>query len=53
MYFTTETMETSSPLTPLGIKGAGELPTVAAPVAVANAVMDAVTGRGIRHLDTP
>ena len=30
-----ETFETPSPLNPLGVKGIGELPTVAAPVAVA------------------
>ena len=49
----TDTFETPSPLNPLGIKGVGELPTVAAPVAVANAVMDALSARGIRHIDTP
>jgi len=49
----TDTIETPSPLNPLGIKGVGELPTVAAPVAVANAVMDALSGKGVRHIDTP
>ena len=34
-------------------KGIGELPTVAAPVAVANAIMDTLCGVGVRHLDTP
>ena len=48
-----ETMETPSPLNPLGVKGIGELPTVAAPVAVANAVMDALSEAGVRHIDTP
>jgi aerobic carbon-monoxide dehydrogenase large subunit len=48
-----ETMETPSPTNPLGVKGIGELPTVAAPVAVANAIMDALCGVGVRHLDTP
>ena len=48
-----DTIETPSPLNPLGVKGIGELPTVAAPVAVANAVMDALAGAGIRHIDTP
>ena len=48
-----ETVETPSPLNPLGAKGIGELPTVAAPVAVANAVMDALSGVGVRHIDTP
>ena len=49
----TETVETPSPMNPLGIKGVGELPTVAAPVAVANAVMDALAPFGVRHIDTP
>jgi len=44
--------QTPSPTNPLGVKGIGELPTVAAPVAVANAVMDALTPYGIRHLDS-
>jgi aerobic carbon-monoxide dehydrogenase large subunit len=45
--------QTPSPTNPLGVKGIGELPTVAAPVAVANAVMDALAPHGIRHLDLP
>jgi carbon-monoxide dehydrogenase large subunit len=48
-----ETMETPSPTNPLGVKGIGELPTVAAPVAVANAIMDALSSVGVRHIDTP
>ncbi len=50
---TLDTTETPSPLTPLGVKGIGELPTLAAPVAVANAVMDALAPLGVRHIDTP
>jgi aerobic carbon-monoxide dehydrogenase large subunit len=50
---TLDTLETLSPLTPLGVKGIGELPALAAPAAVANAVMDALSYRGIRHIDTP
>jgi carbon-monoxide dehydrogenase large subunit len=49
----TDTVETPSPMNPLGIKGVGELPTVAAPAAVANAVLDALAGYGVRHIDTP
>ena len=45
--------ETASPVNPLGVKGIGELPTVAAPVAVANAVMDALSAAGVRNIDTP
>ena len=48
-----DTVETLSDLTPWGLKGIGELPTLAAPVAIANAVMDALSGLGIRHIDTP
>ena len=46
-------METPSPTNPLGVKGIGELPTVAAPVAVTNAIMDALSSLGVRHIDTP
>jgi carbon-monoxide dehydrogenase large subunit len=45
--------ETPSPTNPLGVKGIGELPTVAAPVAVANAVLDALSRVGVRHIDIP
>lgn len=45
--------ETASPTNPLGVKGVGELPTVASPVAVANAVIDALAGAGVRNIDTP
>jgi aerobic carbon-monoxide dehydrogenase large subunit len=48
-----DTLETLSPLTPMGAKGIGELPTLAAPVAIANAVMDALAHVGVRHIDTP
>ena len=48
-----DTTETPSPITPLGVKGIGELATVASPVAVANAVMDALSPLGIQHIDTP
>ena len=51
--YVTDTIETPSPLTPTGAKGVGELPTVAAPAAVANAVMDALSQFGVRHIETP
>jgi carbon-monoxide dehydrogenase large subunit len=50
---TTDTLQTPSPMNPLGIKGIGELPTVAAPACVANAVMDALSGYGVSHIETP
>jgi carbon-monoxide dehydrogenase large subunit len=53
--FILENMETPSPTNPLGIKGIGELPTVASPVAVANAVADALAqaGADASGLDMP
>lgn len=48
-----DTVETLSDLTPWGLKGIGELPTLAAPAAIANAVMDALSSAGVRHIDTP
>jgi carbon-monoxide dehydrogenase large subunit len=45
--------ETPSPHNPLGVKGAGEMGTIASTVTVANAVMDALAPLGIRHLDMP
>jgi carbon-monoxide dehydrogenase large subunit len=51
--FNLDTVETPSPVTPNGVKGIGELPTLAAPVAITNAVMDALAPLGIRHIDTP
>jgi carbon-monoxide dehydrogenase large subunit len=38
---------------PLGAKGVGEIGMVAAPVAVQNAVIDALRPFGVRHLDMP
>jgi carbon-monoxide dehydrogenase large subunit len=49
----TATLETPSPTNPLGLKGIGELPTVACAVAVVNAALDALSGTGTQHLDAP
>ena len=38
---------------PLGVKGAGETGTVGAPPAVINAVVDALAGAGVTHVDMP
>lgn len=38
---------------PLGIKGAGEAGSIGAPPAVINAVIDALSPFGIRHIDMP
>ena len=48
-----DTLETPSPTNPLGAKGIGSVSTVPPPAAVANAVVDALSGFGVRHLDTP
>ena len=45
--------ETPSPVNPLGVKGAGEMGTIAATVTISNAVMDALAPLGIRHVDMP
>jgi aerobic carbon-monoxide dehydrogenase large subunit len=46
-------IETPSPHNPLGVKGAGEMGTIAATVTIANAIMDALAPLGIRHIDMP
>ena len=45
--------EVPSPANPLGIKGAGEAGTVGAAPAYINALVDALSVRGIDHLDMP
>ena len=44
---------TPSPVNPLGVKGVGEAGAIASTAAVANAVMDALSPLGIKHLDMP
>ncbi len=44
---------TPSPHNPLGVKGVGETGTIASTPAVVNAVMDALSGFGIRDLPMP
>ncbi len=44
---------TPSPVNPLGVKGVGEAGCIASTAAVANAVNDALSPLGIRHLDMP
>jgi carbon-monoxide dehydrogenase large subunit len=45
--------ETPTTLNPLGVKGIGEAGTIGATPAVQNAVIDAVSHLGIRHIDMP
>jgi carbon-monoxide dehydrogenase large subunit len=44
---------TPSPHHPLGAKGVGESATVGAPPAIVNAVVDALSHLGVRHIDIP
>jgi carbon-monoxide dehydrogenase large subunit len=44
---------TPSPHHPIGAKGVGESPTVGSPPAIVNAVVDAMSHAGVRHLDMP
>jgi len=44
---------TPSPVNPLGVKGIGEAGTIASTPAIVNAVVDALSGYGIRHIDMP
>jgi carbon-monoxide dehydrogenase large subunit len=49
----TATTETPSPNNPLGAKGIGESGTIGSTPAVQNAVVDAVSHLGVRHIDMP
>lgn len=51
--FTLVDMETPTPLNPLGAKGIGEAGTIGATPAVQNAVVDALSYLGVRHVDMP
>jgi carbon-monoxide dehydrogenase large subunit len=46
-------METPTPINPLGVKGIGESGTIGATPAVHNAVIDALSPFGVRHIDMP
>ena len=46
-------METPTPLNELGAKGIGESGTIGATPAVQNAVVDALSHLGVRHVDMP
>jgi aerobic carbon-monoxide dehydrogenase large subunit len=51
--FESQLVETPSPNNPLGAKGIGESGTIGAPPAVQNAVVDALSHLGVRHIDLP
>jgi len=44
---------TPSPHHPLGAKGVGESATVGSPAAIVNAIVDALSPYGVKHLDMP
>ena len=52
-FIETVHMETPTPLNPLGAKGIGESGTIGSTPAVQNAVIDAVSHLGVRHIDMP
>ena len=52
-HIETDRIETPSPTNPLGVKGAGEMGTIAATVTVANAVVDALAPLGVDHVEMP
>jgi carbon-monoxide dehydrogenase large subunit len=51
--FETVRMETPTPVNELGVKGIGESGTVGSTPAVQNAVVDALSHLGVRHVDMP
>jgi len=51
--FVSELVEIPAKTNPIGIKGIAESGTIGAPPTVVNAVIDALSGRGVEHLDMP
>ena len=49
--YVTDRTVTPTPVSPLGVKGAGETGTIASTPAVVNAVVDALSGLGVDHID--
>jgi aerobic carbon-monoxide dehydrogenase large subunit len=52
-HWETANTVTPSPHHPLGAKGVGESPNVGSPAAFVNAVIDALSPLGVRHIDMP
>jgi carbon-monoxide dehydrogenase large subunit len=52
-WFETSNTETRTPVNPLGVKGVGEAGTIGSTPAIVNAVVDALSPFGVRHLDMP
>ncbi|MEP9383175.1 xanthine dehydrogenase family protein molybdopterin-binding subunit [Nocardioides sp. KR10-350] len=53
IQYDTANTETPTPLNPLGAKGIGESATIGSTPAVQNAVVDALSHLGVRHIDLP
>lgn len=51
--FETGRTETPSPHNPLGVKGVGEMGTIASTPTIVNAVLDALAPYGVKNLDMP
>lgn len=51
--FEVSNTETPTPVNPLGVKGIGEAATIGSTPAVQNAVVDALSHLGVRHVDMP
>jgi carbon-monoxide dehydrogenase large subunit len=49
----TNRTETPTPLNPMGVKGIGEAATIGSTPTIANAVIDALSHLGVRHVDMP
>jgi aerobic carbon-monoxide dehydrogenase large subunit len=52
-HWETAKTTTPSPHHPIGAKGVGESPNVGSPAAFVNAVIDALSPLGVRHIDMP
>jgi aerobic carbon-monoxide dehydrogenase large subunit len=50
---TVEVHSTPCTHTPMGVKGCGEVGTIASPAAVINAIVDALAHLGVSHIDMP
>ena len=51
--FTLSTHATLCTHNPLGVKGCGEAGAIGAPAAISNAIVDALKGYGVRHVEMP
>jgi CO/xanthine dehydrogenase Mo-binding subunit len=51
--FETNRTETPTPLNPMGVKGIGEAATIGSTPTIVNAVVDALSHLGVRHVDMP